>query len=93
MIFLLFRPVMPVLGSRTSVAVAFLNKWTAGTPLKVSLKLTSANGLDNPGGYRATDVIQGKDLGLYKPGDTFNASVNPTGKWIIQSKFSMLSPE
>lgn len=83
------RPVMPVLGSRTSVAVAFLNKWTAGTPLKVSLKLTSANGLDNPGGYRATDVIKGKDLGLFKPGDTFTASVNPTGILVI--KFTILS--
>ena len=71
---------MPVLGSRTSVTVAFLNKWTAGTPLKVSLKLSSATGLDNPGGYRATDVIRGKDLGLFKSGDTFNASVNPTGE-------------
>ena len=72
---------MPVLGSRTSVTVAFLNKYTAGTPLKVSLKLSSATGLDNPGGYRATDVIRNIDLGLFKPGDTFNASVNPTGKY------------
>ena len=30
-----FRPVMPVFGDKSSVAVAFLNKWTAGTPLKV----------------------------------------------------------
>ena len=71
---------MPALGSSTSVVVAFLNKWTAGTPLKVSLKLSSDLGLDNPGGYKATDVIQGLDLGLFKNGDTFKGSVNPTGK-------------
>ena len=45
------RPVMPTFGDKTSVAVAFLNKWTQGTPLKVSFKLTDL-GLDHAAGYR-----------------------------------------
>ena len=82
------RPVMPVFGDKTSVAVAFLNKWTAGTPLKVSFKLTDL-GMDHPGGYRATDVFSGKDLGVYKPNNSFKGSVNPTGILVI--KFTVMS--
>jgi len=82
------RPVMPVFGDKNSVAVAFLNKWTAGTPLKVSFKLTEL-GLDHPGGYRASDVFTSKDLGSFKPRDIFNGIVNPTG--ILVVKFSILS--
>ena len=82
------RPVMPTFGDKTSVAVAFLNKWTQGTPLKVSFKLTDL-GLDHATGYRASDVFTGQDLGLFKPDDTFNDSVNPTG--ILVVKFSIIS--
>jgi len=81
------RPVMPVYTDKTSVAVAFLNKWTDGTPLKVSFKMTEL-GMDHPGGYRASEVFTGKDLGSFKPGDVFNGSVNPTG--ILVVKFSIL---
>ena len=31
------RPVFPVHNGASSVAVAFLSRWTAGTPLKVSV--------------------------------------------------------
>ena len=82
------RPVFPVHGSLTSLAVAFLNKWTAGTPLKVNFKL-SGLGLDYDGGYRATEIFSGDDLGYFKPGDTFTGSVNPTG--ILLVKFSLMS--
>ena len=82
------RPVMPISSDKTSIAVAFLNKWTAGTPLKVSFKLTDL-GLDHPGGYRASDVFTGKDLGFYKPSDSFSGSVNPTG--ILVVKFTVMT--
>ena len=82
------RPVFPVHNGKKSVAVAFLNKWTAGTPLKVSFKLTDL-GMDNAGGYRATEVFSGKDLGFFQPEDTFSDAVNPTG--ILVVKFSIIS--
>merc|ERR1719213_662818 len=82
------RPVYPVHGGKMSVAVAFLNKWTAGTPLKVSFKLSDL-GLDHSGGYRATEVFSGTDLGFFKPTDTFTNTVNPTG--ILLVKFSIIS--
>ena len=60
-------------GDKTSVAVAFLNKWTAGTnytstfyiiciltlgtPLTVAFTLTQL-GLDHPQGYRAVEVFR-----------------------------------
>ena len=82
------RPVFPVHNGKNSMAVAFLNRWTAGTPLKVSFKL-SALGLDNAGGYRATEIFSGKDLGFFTPDDTFSDAVNPTG--ILLVKFSLVS--
>merc|ERR1712241_439056 len=82
------RPVFPAHNGKTSVAVAFLNKWTAGTPLKVSFKL-SALGMDNPAGYRAREVFSGKDLGTFTPEDTFTDAVSPTG--ILLVKFSIVS--
>ena len=82
------RPVFPVHNGKKSVAVAFLNKWTAGTPLKVSFKLSDL-GMDNAGGYRATEVFSGIDLGFFKPEDTFSDAVNPTG--ILLVKFSIIT--
>ena len=82
------RPVFPAHNGKTSVAVAFLNKWTAGTPLKVSFKLSDL-GMDNAGGYRATEVFSGDDLGFFKPEDTFRDAVNPTG--ILLVKFSIIA--
>ena len=82
------RPVMPMLKDKTSVAVAFLNRWTEGTPLTVSMKLSDL-GLDHPDGYKASNVITGADLGFYHPDDTFRHSVNPTS--ILVVKFTIKS--
>lgn len=82
------RPVMPMLKDKTSVAVAFLNRWTEGTPLTVSMKLSDL-GLDHPNGYKASNVITGADLGFYHPQDSFHESVNPTG--ILVVKFTIKS--
>ena len=81
------RPVMPMFKEKTSVAVAFLNRWTEGTPLRVRMTLSDL-GLDHEAGYRAADLMTGADLGPYKPGDTFTSLVNPTG--ILVVKFSVL---
>ena len=70
--------------SDQSVAVAFLNRKTAGAHRAV-FKL-SALGLKDKAGYRATDIFSGKSIGSFKPEDTFNHDVNPTG--ILLVKFS-----
>ena len=57
-------------------------------PLQVSFKLSQL-GLDHPGGYRATEIFLGEDLGYLKPSDTFTGAVNPTG--ILLVKFSIVS--
>ena len=91
------RPVMPLYQGKASVAVAWLSRWTEGTPLKISCKLSSLGelsqrfpdlpaGLDHPGGYLATDLLTGLALGTFNPADTFTNSVNPTSilvvKWV-----------
>jgi len=82
------RPVMPVYKGKTSVAVAFLNRWNEGTPLKVKFTLKDL-GLDHPGGYQAFEIFTGKKLGSYKPGDSFSGSVNPTG--ILLVRFNVMA--
>jgi len=81
------RPVMPMYKDKASVAVAWLSRWTEGTPLTVSCNLTSL-GLDHPQGYLATDLFTGRQFGTFKPEDTFTSSVNPTS--ILLVKFSIL---
>jgi len=81
------RPVMPLYKGKASVAVAWLSRWTEGTPLKVSCTLSSL-GLDHPAGYAATDLFTGVQLGTFKPSDTFSSSVNPTS--ILLVKFNIL---
>jgi len=72
------RPVLPSYKNENSAAVGFLNRWSAGTPLRVRVKL-NALGLSHAAGYAARDVFSGKPLGKFLPGDTFVADVNPTG--------------
>jgi len=81
------RPVMPLYNGKASVAVAWLSRWTEGTPLKISCTLSSL-GLDHPAGYAATDLFTGVELGTFKPSDTFSSSVNPTS--ILLVKFNIL---
>ena len=76
------RPVSPDPHGKRSVAVAFLNKKTAGT-LKAVFKL-SGLGLNNKAGYRATDIFSGKHLGTFKPQDTFRHDVKPTGILLVK---------
>jgi len=83
------RPVLPTYKNgiilETSYAVAWLSRWTEGTPLKVSSNLTSM-GLTNPSGYEATDLFSGRILGKFKPSDNFTGSVNPTSILIVKFK-------
>merc|ERR1712142_246872 len=81
------RPIMPVYSGKTSVAIAFLNRWNEGTPLKVKFSLKDL-GLDHPSGYQAYDIFTGSKVGTYKPTDTFSGSVNPTG--ILLLRFNVL---
>jgi len=81
------RPIMPSYNGKTSVAVAFLNRWNEGTPLKIKFTLHDL-GLDHPGGYQASEVFTGRELGSYKPSDAFTSSVNPTG--ILLVRFNVL---
>jgi len=77
------RPVMPQYKEKTSVAVAFLNRWTEGTPLKVNFTLTSL-GLDHPAGYQAVNIVTGENFGSFKPGDSFSSNVDPVGILLIK---------
>lgn len=81
------RPVMPLYQKKTSVAVAFLSRWTEGTPLQVKFTLSSL-GLDHPAGYHAVNIITGQYIGSFKPTDSFTGSVDPTGILVI--KFNVL---
>ena len=78
------RPLSPDHRGKQSVAVAFLNRKTAGAHRAV-FRLSDL-GLKNKAGYRATDIFSGKSIGSFKPEDTFNHDVNPTG--ILLVKFS-----
>ena len=76
------RPLYPDHNGKKSVAVAFLNKKTSGTQ-KAVFKLSEL-GLNSKAGYRATDIFSGKQLGTFKPRDTFRHDVNPTGILLVQ---------
>jgi len=81
------RPVLPSYKGKNSVAVGFLNWGTAGTPVRVTLKLQEL-GLDHPSGYIATDIFGGKSLGKFAPQSTFVVDVNPTGFVLV--RFNLL---
>ena len=77
------RPLSPDHRGKHSVAVAFLNRKTAGVHRAV-FKLSDL-GLMSKTGFRATDIFSGKDLGSFKAQDTFRGDVKPTG--ILMVKF------
>merc|ERR1711936_1059471 len=77
------RPIMPVFQGNSSMAVAFLNRYNQGTPLKIKYVLQSL-GLTHPAGYQAYEVFSGAPIGLFKPGDTLSGSVNPTGVLLVR---------
>ena len=64
-----------------SVAIGFLNRWTSGTPIRVSFALSEL-GLNHPSGYSAIDIFSGKPLGNFSPKSTFTADVNPSGIYL-----------
>ena len=64
-----------------SVAIGFLNRWTSGTPIRVSFALSEL-GLNHPSGYSAFDIFSGKPLGNFSPKSTFTADVNPSGIYL-----------
>ena len=66
------------LKNKYSVAIGFLNRWTSGTPIRVSFALSEL-GLNHPSGYSAFDIFSGKPLGNFSPKSTFTADVNPSG--------------
>ena len=82
------KPVLPSYQDKYSVAIGFLNRWTSGTPIRVSFTL-SALGLDHPSGYSAFDIFERKPLGNFSPKSTFSADVNPSGFLLV--KFDSIS--
>ena len=75
------KPVSKDHNGREAVALAFLNKRNAGT--KAVFKLSEL-GLMSKAGFRATDIFSGKDLGSFKPEDTFRGAVNPLGILLVK---------
>ena len=77
------RPIMPGFQGNSSMAVAFLNRYNQGTPLKVKYVLQSL-GLTHPAGYQAYEAFSGAHIGLFRPTDTLFCSVNPTGVFMVR---------
>ena len=75
------KPVSPDHKGRQSAAMAFLNKRNARTEAVFKL---SDLGLMNKAGFTATDIFSGKDLGSFKPEDTFRGAVNPLGILLVK---------
>ena len=75
------RPVSPDHNGGESVAVAFLNKRNERT--EAVFKLSDLE-LKDQAGFSATDIFSGKDLGSFKPEDTFRGAVNPTGILLVR---------
>jgi len=73
-----------------SFAFAFLNTGTGGTPTKVSMTVKDL-GFSATAGYNITEVFDGKNMGAFKPSDTFSAYVNPTG--VFFAKAQVMSTE
>jgi len=81
------RPILPSYRDKYSVAVGLLNRWTAGTPIRVSVSLQEL-GLDHPSGYAVTDIFGGRTLGNFSPHGTITVDVNPTG--FVLLRFNVL---
>jgi len=47
-------------------------------PSRVTVKLSDL-GMHSPAGYHVSEVFDGVSLGVMKPSDVLNVSVNPTG--------------
>jgi len=83
------KPVLPEINGQRSMAIAFLNRRTDGTPTKVNVVLREL-GLSSPIGYTVHDLFDDRSLGTYLPDDRLQVKVNPSGvvmvKCIIQPK-------
>lgn len=61
-----------------SFAFAFLNLQSGGYPREVSVPVTKLGSSDLQA-YMITDVFSGAKMGVFKPHDMFNTTVNPSG--------------
>lgn len=68
------RPILP----QGSIAIAVLNTGDGGSQTKVSIRCSDL-GMTSPGGYNVTEVFTGMPFGLFKPQDSLNVSVVPSG--------------
>ncbi|XP_053400322.1 alpha-N-acetylgalactosaminidase-like [Mercenaria mercenaria] len=63
------------------MAFAFLNLNDGGAPFEVRMPLYQL-GLNEAEGYNMTEGFTGKFIGVLKPHDIINASVDPSGVWM-----------
>lgn len=63
------------------MAFAFVNLNDGGGPIKVQMPLYRL-GLTEAEGYNMTEAFTGHYIGVLKPHDLINATVNPTGVWM-----------
>lgn len=63
------------------MAYAFLNLNQGGGPVPVSMPLSEL-GLTAPQGYNITEAFTGKYLGVFKPNDRLNVTVDPSGVYM-----------
>lgn len=58
----------------------------SGLWLQVSYKLSKLGAI-SPAGYNVTEVFSGKFMGLFKPQDMLNVTVDPTGVFFGRAEF------
>ncbi|XP_060556601.1 alpha-N-acetylgalactosaminidase-like isoform X2 [Ruditapes philippinarum] len=69
-----------------SFAFTFLNTDEGGSPTKISYPLKKLGAIA-PAGYNVTEVFSGAFVGMFKPQDSLNVSVDPTGVFFGMAKF------
>ncbi|XP_062610228.1 alpha-N-acetylgalactosaminidase-like [Saccostrea cucullata] len=77
-----FRPVTP----QGSVAFAILYTGSGGTPEKLSVECQTV-GMIGPGAYNVTEVFDGRFIGMFKPMDKINVTVNPSGVFFAKAVY------
>ena len=77
------KPVLPEINGQRSMAIAFLNRRTDGTPTKVNVVLREL-GLSWAIGYTVHDLFDDRSLGTYLPDDRLQVKVNPSGSLPLQ---------
>ncbi|XP_045203210.2 alpha-N-acetylgalactosaminidase-like isoform X2 [Mercenaria mercenaria] len=76
----------PISPKGKSIAFAFLNTEEGGGPTEVSYPVSKLGAIA-PAGYSITEVFSGTFIGKFKPHDSLNVTVDPTGVFFGVAEF------